>query len=853
MAIEKFLSNIVVDGTISKVGGTSSQFLKANGSIDSSSYQTIGATHYIGTTSIANNRASLAQTLTGVSIDGTSKGLLGTGGFLTHPGQNELEFAGQISAGTAGLFPTVDNSNTVINLNRHDGEYNSQLGFSSNGNMYYRAFSNTVMNTTQPWRTVWDSNSLTNNNQLSNGAGYLTSETDTLQSVMNRGNNTTSTIHSTLASPFINYLSGYKSWQFHHPSNNTFMLVPSTAIDGTTWDWSNGVSFNDNGSITANIFNGALNGTANNANTLGTVNADRFLYGDGPRGRSKNRTNLNANTSSELNSSGFYYGSTTTGMPDTGWYNWITCAGNEWEGTDGYAFQFGNSFWSDSPMFRRMTSGTWNNWHYMLHDANFNSYAPTLGGAGATGTWGISITGNANSSTTSVSSTVSGHLSTAYASGVQTNPQVYFNQNIGLKVAMTGVPSAWADTLWINGYYGNDVLDMCALHTLRNGQPRMYISSQQSTATAYGTTYEFLTDYNYSSRQIFSSGLSVGTAGTRAGALVGVNAIAIGDGDTGFRQNGDGVLETYANNTLVKQETSSHTTLGNNNIFGVVADGVTNDPYGRISVTRGTASNFSYYGLTRAGQIGWSLGINTSNEFIIGTGASGGGVISGVQMTINSSGVLTSPSHIISTSGYIIAQGGGYNGVYMGSPSIVGDDVGVFGGYGDEVIAALDNSDGTYYYGGTWISCVPGEGTTIIGRVYNQKPASLGITTTGEIVKYGTGTTVAGRLYYLNSSAVWTEADADAVSSSSGMLAIAVGTNPTGEGMLVRGSARFTGLSSYTAATNGQILYVSGTAGEFTATAPTGTGKVVRVIGYCVDATNDTIYFCPDNTWVELV
>ena len=33
MSIEKFLSNVVVDGTISKVGGTSSQILTANGSL----------------------------------------------------------------------------------------------------------------------------------------------------------------------------------------------------------------------------------------------------------------------------------------------------------------------------------------------------------------------------------------------------------------------------------------------------------------------------------------------------------------------------------------------------------------------------------------------------------------------------------------------------------------------------------------------------------------------------------------------------------------------------------------------------------------------------------------------------
>ena len=38
MSIEKFLSNVVVDGTISKVGGTSTQFLKADGSVDANSY-----------------------------------------------------------------------------------------------------------------------------------------------------------------------------------------------------------------------------------------------------------------------------------------------------------------------------------------------------------------------------------------------------------------------------------------------------------------------------------------------------------------------------------------------------------------------------------------------------------------------------------------------------------------------------------------------------------------------------------------------------------------------------------------------------------------------------------------------
>jgi len=77
---------------------------------------------------------------------------LGAGGSLTTaPGYNRLIYTGQISNGVSGLFAASDNSNSVITLNRHSGNYDSQLGFSSNGNVYYRKFSNTAINTTQGW------------------------------------------------------------------------------------------------------------------------------------------------------------------------------------------------------------------------------------------------------------------------------------------------------------------------------------------------------------------------------------------------------------------------------------------------------------------------------------------------------------------------------------------------------------------------------------------------------------------------------------------------------------------------------------------------------------------------------
>jgi hypothetical protein len=51
--------------------------------------------------------------------------------------------------------------------------------------------------------------------------------------------------------------------------------------------------------------------------------------------------------------------------------------------------------------------------------------------------------------------------------------------------------------------------------------------------------------------------------------------------------------------------------------------------------------------------------------------------------------------------------------------------------------------------------------------------------------------------------------------------------------------------------TIGAPLYVSHTtAGALTETVPTGTGKVVQIVGYAVSAT--IIYFSPDVTFIEL-
>jgi hypothetical protein len=91
------------------------------------------------------------------------------------------------------------------------------------------------------------------------------------------------------------------------------------------------------------------------------------------------------------------------------------------------------------------------------------------------------------------------HLIANYVGGQQSNPQTYFGQKIGVKVAMTGVSTNgayWSDTIWINGYYGTDVPSCNALHFPRDGSSEMYISSQTYNATSYGTRYRIWSSRN---------------------------------------------------------------------------------------------------------------------------------------------------------------------------------------------------------------------------------------------------------------------------------------------------------------------------------------------------------------------
>ena len=91
----------------------------------------------------------------------THSSLTGTAGSTIAPstGTGVMRYDYNVSSANAGTLPNSNNANGILTLNTHSGNYYNQLGFSSNGNLYYRAFNGTALDTTTAWKQIAFTNS----------------------------------------------------------------------------------------------------------------------------------------------------------------------------------------------------------------------------------------------------------------------------------------------------------------------------------------------------------------------------------------------------------------------------------------------------------------------------------------------------------------------------------------------------------------------------------------------------------------------------------------------------------------------------------------------------------------------
>jgi len=128
---------------------------------------------------------------------------------------------------------------------------------------------------------------------------------------------------------------------------------------------------------------------------------------------------------------------------------------------------------------------------------------------------------------------------------------------------------------------------------------------------------------------------------------------------------------------------------------------------------------------------------------------------------------------------------------------------------------------------------------------YNTSSISSTGNVQGDIIKFGNSTTVAGAIYAHTGSG-WSLAHSGSSGAASSSLGLAVGTNSTTHGMLLRGMAN---IGYDPGGDNGCALYLE-SPGSASSTVPSTTGHVSRVVGW--NYGSDTVYFNPDNTWVLL-
>ena len=275
------------------------------------------------------------------------------------------EFYYNVNNGLANNMPSSNNANAIISISRHAGDYTSQLGFSSNGNLYYREGVGATA-----WKTI------------------LTSSNYTSYTVTKTGGGASGTWGINITGSAGSVAWGNVSGR---PSSLPASDVPAWAKASTkpSYSWS------EIGSKPS-----TFTPSSHNHSYL-------TLYGGRP-------ANINFSTSTNGTGAMFHFvatSSTKTGKPPED----SNVLQMNWDNNGGWDAQFAISNGSSPHSYiRSQNNGTWGNWTTLLDSSNYNNYSPSKTGSGASGTWGINITGSSgsctgNAATASNASKVNGH------------------------------------------------------------------------------------------------------------------------------------------------------------------------------------------------------------------------------------------------------------------------------------------------------------------------------------------------------------------------------------------------------------------------------------------------------------
>ena len=183
------------------------------------------------------------------------------------------------------------------------------------------------------------------------------------------------------------------------------------------------------------------------------------------------------------------------------------------------------------------------------------------------------------------------------------------------------------------------------------------------------------------------------------------------------------------------------------------------------------------------------------------------------------------------------------NGLVLADDALIGNDT------NDDIITLEASGNALFTYTAQFEDNADFNGKVDIDRRRFAKTSSSDGNAIGDVVYFGGTTSMTiGKIYHYKSNGTWELADADSASTCDGLLGVALGTASDSHGVLLRGMVTIANDPGAV----GDVLYVSTSAGQAVATAPSGNGDIVRVVGYCLDASNGQIWFNPDGTFVEV-
>lgn len=435
------------------------------------------STTYVGTTAVALNRASANQALTGitsVTLPGSTSGsaqitpnaVAGTGTVLTLPA----------TTGTLALtsdLPTVNNATLTMNTS----------GTGLSGSQTFTANQATGATFT-----------VTSNATNANTASTIVARDAS-------GNFSAGTITATLSGQASSVANSHSAGTYLTGSAYNGSAAQTWAVDATSANTASKVVARDaSGNFSAGTITATLSGSATSATSaststtqgktdastnIATTAFSKWMFATSSTGGTLN-WNDSSNTIPGVGTT-LLLGTATNGPGGGNYYHPFNIEYSGISGT-GNVTQMAIAYGSpgNELYMRGSYSGVFGSWVRFLNSNNYNSYAPTLTGTGASGTWAISITGTASTS----------NVLTNAGSGISASSAGTSYSNV---VCVREGPSSSAPRLGF--HWGGVVASSIAIESsgrivIQNNPGTSYEAFACGTFTSSGTIAGTNIDYN---------------------------------------------------------------------------------------------------------------------------------------------------------------------------------------------------------------------------------------------------------------------------------------------------------------------------------------------------------------------